>query len=185
MPVQCTLLVSRKRHAVKPETHSSHREHGVDHAGRRGATVKASTNSLTEHRGDLCHRRRADAALCLLQASCNKTEDLNMRDLMVEATATARAGGGRMTAQRRLILRTLNELGGHPTADEICAPRMAGAMRSSASRPPSIGRWPGWKAPAWWITVTWMPGRTTGTRSASTRSHRSSTITSCARRAAG
>jgi Fe2+ or Zn2+ uptake regulation protein len=44
-----------------------------------------------------------------------------MRDLMVEATATARAGGGRMTPQRRLILQTLNELGGHPTADEICA----------------------------------------------------------------
>ena len=56
-----------------------------------------------------------------------------MRDLMVEATATAHAGGGRMTSQRRLILRTLNELGGHPTADEICA----AARRHDASLHPS------------------------------------------------
>lgn len=56
-----------------------------------------------------------------------------MRDLMIEATATARTGGGRMTAQRRLILRTLNELGGHPTADEICA----AARRYDASLHPS------------------------------------------------
>ena len=56
-----------------------------------------------------------------------------MRDLVVEATATARAGGGRMTSQRRLILRTLRELGGHPTADEICA----AARRHDASLHPS------------------------------------------------
>ena len=56
-----------------------------------------------------------------------------MRDLMIEATATARSGGGRMTAQRRLILRTLNELGGHPTADEICA----AARRHDTSLHPS------------------------------------------------
>jgi Fur family ferric uptake transcriptional regulator len=56
-----------------------------------------------------------------------------MRDLMVEATATARAGGGRMTSQRRLILQTLNELGGHPTADEICA----AARRHDTSLHPS------------------------------------------------
>jgi len=69
----------------------------------------------------------------LLQPNCNKIEDLNMRDLMIEATATAHAGGGRMTSQRRLILRTLNELGGHPTADEICA----AARRHDASLHPS------------------------------------------------
>ncbi len=36
-----------------------------------------------------------------------------------EAAAAIRANGGRMTVQRRLILKTLNELGGHPTAEEI------------------------------------------------------------------
>ncbi len=38
-----------------------------------------------------------------------------------------------MTAQRRLILQTLNELGGHPTADEICA----AARRHETSLHPS------------------------------------------------
>jgi Fe2+ or Zn2+ uptake regulation protein len=52
---------------------------------------------------------------------------------MVEAAATARADGRRMTAQRRLILQTLNELGGHPTADEICA----AARRHDGSLHPS------------------------------------------------
>jgi len=37
----------------------------------------------------------------------------------MEATATARASGGRMTAQRRLVLETLQSLGGHPTAEEV------------------------------------------------------------------
>jgi Fe2+ or Zn2+ uptake regulation protein len=38
-----------------------------------------------------------------------------------------------MTSQRRLILHTLRELGGHPTADEICA----AARRHDASLHPS------------------------------------------------
>jgi Fe2+ or Zn2+ uptake regulation protein len=42
-----------------------------------------------------------------------------MPDLIIEAAATARASGGRMTAQRRLILEMLAALGGHPTADEV------------------------------------------------------------------
>ena len=42
-----------------------------------------------------------------------------MRVSILEAAAAIRANGGRMTAQRRLILETLNELGGHPTAEEI------------------------------------------------------------------
>jgi Fe2+ or Zn2+ uptake regulation protein len=56
-----------------------------------------------------------------MQEIRNKLGGWIMRDLMVEATATARASGGRMTSQRRLILQTLNDLGGHPTADEIYA----------------------------------------------------------------
>jgi Fe2+ or Zn2+ uptake regulation protein len=69
----------------------------------------------------------------LLQEIRNKKRGFVMRDLMVEATATARAGGGRMTSQRRLILQTLNKLGDHPTADEICA----AARRQDASLHPS------------------------------------------------
>jgi Fe2+ or Zn2+ uptake regulation protein len=38
-----------------------------------------------------------------------------------EAAITLRATGGRMTMQRRLILETLEALGGHPTADEVYA----------------------------------------------------------------
>ena len=67
-----------------------------------------------------------------------------MRDLMIEATATARAGGGRMTSQRRLILQTLNELGGHPTADEICA---AARRRDASLHPSTVYR-----------TLAWLEG---------------------------
>lgn len=44
-----------------------------------------------------------------------------MRVPFGEASAAVRASGGRMTAQRRLILDVLNELGGHPTVEEIFA----------------------------------------------------------------
>ncbi len=44
-----------------------------------------------------------------------------MRVPFGEASAAVRASGGRMTAQRRLILDVLNESGGHPTAEEIFA----------------------------------------------------------------
>jgi Fe2+ or Zn2+ uptake regulation protein/Fe2+ transport system protein FeoA len=42
-----------------------------------------------------------------------------MRVPFGEASAAVRASGGRMTVQRRLILDVLNELSGHPTAEEI------------------------------------------------------------------
>jgi Fe2+ or Zn2+ uptake regulation protein len=64
-----------------------------------------------------------------------------MRDLMIEATVTARAGGGRMTAQRRLILQTLNALGGHPTADEICA---AARQHDASLHPSTVYRTLAW-----------------------------------------
>ena len=44
-----------------------------------------------------------------------------MAQLTREAAITLRSTGGRMTAQRRLILETLESLGGHPTADEVYA----------------------------------------------------------------
>jgi Fe2+ or Zn2+ uptake regulation protein len=44
-----------------------------------------------------------------------------MAQLVHEATQALRATGGRMTAQRRLILETLETLSGHPTAEEVYA----------------------------------------------------------------
>ncbi len=44
-----------------------------------------------------------------------------MDALMTQATAQLRSTGGRMTVQRRLILETLETLGGHPTAEEVYA----------------------------------------------------------------
>jgi len=42
-----------------------------------------------------------------------------MDNLILQATMMLRARGGRMTAQRRTILKALEELGGHPTAEEV------------------------------------------------------------------
>lgn len=44
-----------------------------------------------------------------------------MSRLVKEATTSLRATGGRMTAQRRLILEALESFAGHPTADEVYA----------------------------------------------------------------
>ncbi len=46
-----------------------------------------------------------------------------------------------MTSQRRLILRTLNELGGHPTADEICA---AARQQDASLHPSTVYRTLAW-----------------------------------------
>jgi Fe2+ or Zn2+ uptake regulation protein len=40
-------------------------------------------------------------------------------DLVRESTQRLRAQGGRMTSQRRLIVKTLADLDSHPTADEL------------------------------------------------------------------
>ena len=42
-----------------------------------------------------------------------------MSNLVAQATTILRANGGRMTVQRRLILETLEALGGHPTAEQV------------------------------------------------------------------
>jgi Fe2+ or Zn2+ uptake regulation protein len=42
-----------------------------------------------------------------------------MNDLTLEATERLRTQGGRMTAQRRLILETLETLSDHPTAEQV------------------------------------------------------------------
>jgi Fe2+ or Zn2+ uptake regulation protein len=42
-----------------------------------------------------------------------------MAGLVNQATDAFRAAGGRMTVQRRLIVETLEALGGHPTAEQV------------------------------------------------------------------
>jgi len=42
-----------------------------------------------------------------------------MGNLIKESKRRLHAQGGRMTAQRKLILQTLESLGGHPTADDL------------------------------------------------------------------
>ena len=42
-----------------------------------------------------------------------------MADLIQETQKRLRSQGGRMTAQRRLILEALQNMGGHPTADDL------------------------------------------------------------------
>ena len=42
-----------------------------------------------------------------------------MSELFLEAAERLRSQGGRMTAQRRLILRTLENMSGHPTAEQV------------------------------------------------------------------
>lgn len=44
-----------------------------------------------------------------------------MSDLVVRATNLLRASGGRMTAQRRIILEAFDALAEHPTAEEVYA----------------------------------------------------------------
>jgi Fe2+ or Zn2+ uptake regulation protein len=56
-----------------------------------------------------------------------------MTDLITQATDLLRASGGRMTAQRRIILDALTELAEHPTADEVYALAQARDRRLNPS----------------------------------------------------
>ena len=64
-----------------------------------------------------------------------------MSTLVSQATITLRARGGRMTAQRRLILESLDQLGGHPTAEQVYR---AVHDRNVAINPSTIYRTLGW-----------------------------------------
>jgi Fe2+ or Zn2+ uptake regulation protein len=65
--------------------------------------------------------------------------------LLLQAAEALRASGGRMTAQRRAILETLQDLGGHPTADQVYA---AARERDQAIHPTTVYRTLGWLADA-------------------------------------
>jgi Fe2+ or Zn2+ uptake regulation protein len=68
-----------------------------------------------------------------------------MTTLLRDASTALRATGGRMTAQRRLILQTLDDLGGHPTADQVY---QAAHRHDVALHPTTVYRTLGWLADA-------------------------------------
>ena len=68
-----------------------------------------------------------------------------MNTLLLQATEALRASGGRMTAQRRAILETLQDLGGHPTADQVYT---AARERDDTVHPTTVYRTLGWLADA-------------------------------------
>jgi Fur family transcriptional regulator, ferric uptake regulator len=55
----------------------------------------------------------------MITANGLQYKDMVMVNLLQESKKRLNAGGGRMTVQRRLILETLGELGGHPSVEEI------------------------------------------------------------------
>ena len=66
-----------------------------------------------------------------------------MSGLVLQATETLRATGGRMTAQRRVILEALDTLGGHPTAEQV---HQAAARQDEAINLSTVYRTLGWLA---------------------------------------
>ena len=85
-----------------------------------------------------------------------------MSRLVAQASGMLQQSGGRMTTQRRLILETLDEMGGHPTAEQI--------YRTVRSQDPSINsstvyRTLGWLAEAGLIDARHLAaGRSSGRR---------------------
>jgi Fur family transcriptional regulator, ferric uptake regulator len=68
-----------------------------------------------------------------------------MGRLVTQAAGVLRLHGGRMTGQRRLILETLDRMGGHPTAEQIYD---AVRRRDETINPSTIYRTLGWLAEA-------------------------------------
>jgi Fur family ferric uptake transcriptional regulator len=68
-----------------------------------------------------------------------------MAGLVNRATDAVHAAGGRMTAQRRLIVSTLEALGGHPTAEQVY---QAARRRDVTIHPTTVYRTLAWLAEA-------------------------------------
>jgi Fe2+ or Zn2+ uptake regulation protein len=68
-----------------------------------------------------------------------------MAGLVNQATNAFRAAGGRMTMQRRLIVETLEALGGHPTAEQVY---QAARRRDLTLHPTTVDRTLAWLAEA-------------------------------------
>lgn len=85
-----------------------------------------------------------------------------MSRLAREAAITLRTSGGRMTTQRRLILETLEALGGHPTADEVYAVVQA---RNPRLNPSTVYRTLTWLENAGLVSHCHLDAGPTGERS--------------------
>jgi Fe2+ or Zn2+ uptake regulation protein len=90
--------------------------------------------------------------LQLLQINCNK-EGRRMSDLMVEAERVLRGSGGRMTAQRRAIIEALDQVGGHPTAEEVYS---AARSRDDSINPSTVYRTFSWLEQAGLLSPAWF-----------------------------
>ncbi len=76
-----------------------------------------------------------------------------MSKLVTAATQSLRDRGGRMTAQRRTILETLETLGGHPTAEDIYR---AARQRDRSINPSTVYRTLNWLADAGLLSAAWL-----------------------------
>ncbi len=76
-----------------------------------------------------------------------------MSGLVRQAAEVLRASGGRMTNQRRAILETLEEIGGHPTAEEIYA---AARRRDASINPSTVYRTLNWLGHAGLLGAAWL-----------------------------
>ena len=76
-----------------------------------------------------------------------------MNELMLAATQVLHDQGGRMTAQRRAILETLEAMGGHPTAEEVY---QAARQSDRAINPSTVYRTLHWLADAGLVAATWL-----------------------------
>ncbi len=76
-----------------------------------------------------------------------------MSELLVRETQALRGSGGRMTAQRRTIIQTLERMGGHPTADEIYA---ASRACDTQINPSTVYRTLSWLEQAGLLSPAWL-----------------------------
>lgn len=76
-----------------------------------------------------------------------------MSELVAQAAQALRESGGRMTAQRRAVLETLEEIGGHPTAEEIYA---AARRRDVSINASTVYRTLSWLEQAGLLNPAWL-----------------------------
>ena len=78
-----------------------------------------------------------------------------MTQLTQQAAAALRNQGGRMTVQRRLILEPLEQLGGHPNAEQVY---LAAQQRDASIHPSTVYRTLGWLADQGLINARHLDG---------------------------
>src|SRR5512144_1461526 len=76
-----------------------------------------------------------------------------MSQLVTAAAHALRNSGGRMTAQRRAILETLEAMGGHPSAEDIY---VAARARDRTINPSTVYRTLNWLSEAGLVTPAWL-----------------------------